>query len=256
MVRVLFVGESWSVTEIHVKGFDSFVTSRYEEAGLVLRGALDRDGFSMTYMPSQLAVESFPDSVEELSEYDVVLFSDIGSNSLLLPSRVFLQGQTAPNRLDVIRDWTSAGGGFGMIGGYMSFQGIEGKANYRNTPLADVLPVHMFNGDDRVETPQGSRARGSGHWILDGVEGEWPPLLGYQRLRARAEARTIANFEVDPLLVIGAFGCGRTLAYASDIDTHWAPLQFTTWEGFPIMWRNAVRWLAGEGDLGLTEDAG
>ncbi|MHA6512885.1 glutamine amidotransferase [Tessaracoccus sp. Z1128] len=250
-MRVLFVGESWSVTEIHVKGFDSFVTSRYEEAGLALRESLDRDGFSLTYLPSQLAVEHFPDTVADLSGHDVILFSDIGSNSLLLPSKVFREGGTAPNRLEVIRDWVDGGGGFGMIGGYMSFQGIEGKANYRNTALADVLPVDMIQGDDRIETPQGSIARGSDHPILAGVEGEWPPLLGYQRLQPRSQARVVATFPADPLMVIGTYGSGRTLAYASDIDTHWAPTSFTTWDGFPTMWRNAVRWLAGEGDPGV-----
>lgn len=255
MIRTLLVGESWSVTEFHVKDFDSFVTSRYEEAGLTLRDALDRDGFSLSYMPSQLAVEKFPDSVEELSGFDVVLFSDIGSNSLLLRSRVFRDGQCAPNRLEVLRDWVGAGGGFGMIGGYMSFQGIEGKANYGNTPLAEVLPVYLMQGDDRVETPQGSVARGTDHSILKGVEGDWPPLLGYQRLRARDEASVIATFDADPLLVVGSFGSGRALAYASDIDAHWAPESFTNWAGFPTLWRNGVRWLAGEGELGQSGDA-
>jgi uncharacterized membrane protein len=247
MVRTLFVGESWSVTEFHVKGFDSFVTSRYEEGGLVLRETLNRDGFTLTYLPSQLVPERFPASLEELNQYDVILFSDIGSNSLLLSSKVFLEGETAPNRLNLIRDWVAAGGGFGMIGGYMSFQGIEGKANYANTPLADVLPVHMMAGDDRVETPQGSVASGSDHPILQGVEGEWPALLGYQKLRARDHADTVATFGVDPLLVIGTYGSGRVLAYASDIDTHWAPKAFTSWEGFPVLWRNCAGWLAGEG---------
>ncbi len=42
-----------------------------------------------------------------------------------------------------------------MIGGYLSFMGIEAKANYKNTVLADVLPVTMLDGDDRVEKPEG-----------------------------------------------------------------------------------------------------
>ncbi|VEA30618.1 Uncharacterized membrane protein [Salmonella enterica subsp. enterica] len=29
-----------------------------------------------------------------------------------------------------------------MIGGYLSFMGIEAKANYKNTVLAEVLPVY------------------------------------------------------------------------------------------------------------------
>ncbi|HCS4738277.1 TPA: hypothetical protein ORP78_004042, partial [Escherichia coli] len=37
----------------------------------------------------------------------------------------------------------------------LSFMGIEAKANYKNTVLADVLPVTMLDGDDRVEKPEG-----------------------------------------------------------------------------------------------------
>jgi len=251
MINILFVGESWSTTEVHTKGFDSFITSRYVEAGSAIREALNGGGLVLEYMPSHVAVEKFPDSLEGLSVYDVILFSDIGSNSLLLSKSVFLDGQTRPDRLSVLRDWISQGGGFGMIGGYMSFQGIEGKANYGNSALAEALPVHLIQGDDRIETPQGSFAQGTSHGILDGVQGPWPPLLGYQRFRAREEARTIASFDVDPLLVVGTFGSGRTLAYASDIDAHWAPTGFTSWDGFSTMWRNAAHWLAGDYELGL-----
>lgn len=248
MIRTLFVGESWSTTEFHVKGVDSFITSRYVEAGLVLREALSADGYELTYLPSQLVPDRFPTTRGDLDAYDVILFSDIGSNSLLLSSTVFYEGQVAPNRLELVRDWVAAGGGFGMIGGYMSFQGIEGKANYANTVLADVLPVRMMAGDDRVETPQGSVATPTAHAILEGVPGgDWPPLLGYQRLRAREGTETLASFSVDPLLVVGTHGAGRVLAYASDIDVHWAPHAFTSWPGFGVLWRNCVRWLAGSG---------
>ena len=37
----------------------------------------------------------------------------------------------------------------------MSFSGINGTARYQRTPLADVLPVVMVEGDDRVEVPDG-----------------------------------------------------------------------------------------------------
>jgi uncharacterized membrane protein len=156
MIRVLVVGESWTTTSIHTKGFDSFITVDYAEGGQVLLDSLEKSGFLVTYMPSNVAVNKFPSSLTQLNEYEVVLFSDIGSNSLLLRSETFLKGQTSVNRLDLIRDWVFAGGGFGMIGGYLSFQGIEGKANYRNTSIATILPVEMEIGDDRQETPQGA----------------------------------------------------------------------------------------------------
>ncbi len=42
-----------------------------------------------------------------------------------------------------------------MIGGYMSFAGIDGKAGYGKTCLQDVLPVTVSASDDRVEKPAG-----------------------------------------------------------------------------------------------------
>ena len=68
-----------------------------------------------------------------------------------------LAGQALPNRLVALSDWVRQGGALLMVGGYLSFQGIEAKANYGNTPLADVLPVTMEAGDDREEAPQGVR---------------------------------------------------------------------------------------------------
>lgn len=247
MTRVLFAGESWSVTSTHTKGFDSFTTTNYEEGGAALLDALDTDGFEVTYMPCHVAMTSFPSTREELDAYDVVLLSDIGSNSFLLPAATFLLGKRTPNRLDLIRDWTVDGGGFGMIGGYMTFMGIEGKANYRNTSIADILPVDMELGDDRVEAPQGAIARNvESSPITAGVDHTWPALLGYQKFTARDGATVVASFDADPMLVTGLFGQGRSLAYASDIGPHWAPEEFTAWSGFGQIWRQSVKWLAGE----------
>ena len=42
-----------------------------------------------------------------------------------------------------------------MIGGYYSFQGINGGARYHKTPVEEVLPVTCLPVDDRVEVPEG-----------------------------------------------------------------------------------------------------
>ena len=159
MTRVLLAGESWTTTSIHVKGFDSFTTVEYAEGGGALIAALEGAGHDVTFMPNHVAATEFPFTRDGLAAFDVVLLSDIGANTLLVPPVVFSRGETRPNRLELLRDWVLAGGGLGMVGGYLSFQGIEAKANYRTSPLAGVLPVEMELGDDREETPEGAAAR-------------------------------------------------------------------------------------------------
>jgi uncharacterized membrane protein len=198
-------------------------------------------------MPNHIAAERFPDTLADLRAYDVVLLSDIGSNTLLVPPATFSRFERRPNRLAVLRDWVQAGGGLCMVGGYLSFQGIEAKANYRSTPLAACLPVELEIGDDRVEQPERPLARvlDDTHPVTAGLSGEWPALLGYQRLTAKPAASTLVELNGDPLLVVGVHGGGRALAYASDIGPHWAPPAFLAWDGYATLWDQAVRWLAG-----------
>lgn len=247
MARILVAGESWSTTSVHTKGFDSFVTSAYEEGAGHFIAALERGGHEVVFQPNHAAAEQFPASQGELREFDAVVLSDIGANTLLLPNRVFAQGQTQPNRLNLLVDWVRGGGSLLMVGGYLSFQGIEAKANYRNTPLAEVLPVLMEPGDDREESPQGAVPRVTmPHPITSGLPAELPAVLGYQRLEAKDGADVLMAVDDRPFLVVGAEGQGRVAAFASDMGPHWLPRGFLEWVGFDAMWQQLVAWLADE----------
>lgn len=250
MAKILFAGESWSVTSVHAKGFDTFTTTEYAEGGDAIIAAWRDGGHEVVYQPAHVAARHFPSSVEELAEYDVVVLSDVGANTLLLHPETFSRGAKNGNRLDAIRDWTLAGGGFAMVGGYMTFQGIEAKANYRATGVAEVLPIEMEIGDDREERPEGIRPEFvASHVLVDdlpGRDGETPELLGYQRLIAKPGSQTLMTVGPHPLLVVGDAGQGRSLAYASDIGPHWAPTEFTDWPGFVALWQRAASWLAKE----------
>jgi uncharacterized membrane protein len=135
-----------------------------------------------------------------------------------------------------------------MIGGYLSFTGIEAKANYRGTALAAVLPIEMEPTDDRHEAPEGVRftLTDRTHPITHGLDDEWPAVLGFQRFAAKEGAQTLVSAGEHPALVVGRHGQGRVLAFATDIGPHWAPPAFVEWPGFQRMWGNAMRWLAGD----------
>jgi uncharacterized membrane protein len=244
--KVLLAGESWMSLGTHIKGFNEFPTGFYEEGHNTLTTAL-REEFEVDYLPGHLSATEFPETLEVLSQYQVVLFSDIGADTLLLHPDTFLRFLPRPNRLLLIQQFVKQGGGFGMIGGYMSFAGIGGRAHYHRTPIEEILPVSILPYDDRVETPQGISPEviNANHPILSEVQGEWPILLGYNRLEMKPEGEVLLQHQQDPLLSVRSYGMGRTMAFASDCAPHWGSVQFTEWSQYPVFWRALVRWLAG-----------
>ena len=243
-MRVLLAGESWTMHTIHQKGFDSFTTTAYAEGHQWLSNALRSGGIDLDYLPSHLANDQFPTTPQELAHYDAVILSDIGANTLLLSSDTFTKSIPMPNRLESIRAYVENGGGFVMVGGYLTFNGIDGKARYGGSPLEDALPITMLLGDDRVEAPQGVAPAvvDASHPIVAGLPERWPEMLGYNRLIARPEAAVIATVDDDPLVVAWSHGRGRAVAFASDCGPHWAPPGFVEWDGYAQLWQQLVAW--------------
>ena len=241
---VLLAGETWVSHKIEVKGFTAYSTNGYGEGQTEFVAALEHAGHSVTHIPNHLAVERFPWDLDGLKQYDVVILSDIAADTLQIHPDCFDLGKQTPDRLRVLRDYAEAGGGLLMVGGYMSFSGIEGKAHYQATPLAEVLPVEMLGFDDRVETPEGvTPAVARDHAVLSGISAHWPHFLGYNRLRAKPSSELIMTIDDDPFLVLGSFGRGRVGAFASDCSPHWGSPEFLVWTGYTPFWGQLVEWL-------------
>jgi uncharacterized membrane protein len=182
-------------------------------------------------MPSHDAQTHFPSTPEALREWDAVILSDIGANTLLLHPDPWIKSQRTPNRLKLLRDYVADGGGLMMIGGYLSFQGINGSARFRNTPVEDVLPVRCLPYDDRVEVPEGFTPECvRQHPVIQGIDGPWRHLLGYNEVELKPDATLIAQVPgtAHPLLAVGQFGAGRTLAWTNDMSVHWLPPEFSS----------------------------
>ena len=77
MSKILIAGESWTSHTIHIKGFDTFTTSVYEEGVKWLKEALEKVNHQVTFIPNHHASEKFPKTKEEISEYDVVIFQEV-----------------------------------------------------------------------------------------------------------------------------------------------------------------------------------
>jgi uncharacterized membrane protein len=247
--KILLAGESWVSTATHIKGFDQFPTVTYHTGADELLAALKGGSFDVTYMPAHEAQRDFPQTVEALSVYDAVVLSDIGANTLLLHPDTWIHSRPTPNRLRLLRDYVGNGGGLLMFGGYYSFQGINGGARYRKTPVEDVLPVACLSVDDRVEVPEGFAPVVTGslsHPILKGLGTAWPILLGFNEVAAKPGAEVLATVSSDygslPLLVTGSYGKGRTVAWTSDVGPHWLPPGFIAWEGYKLLFERMLAW--------------
>lgn len=252
-IPVLLAGESWVTNATHYKGWDQFGSVTFHRGADAFLAALADSPYEITYMPSHEAAEAFPMSATELAHYKVVILSDIGANTLLLHPDVWLHGKPVPNRLKLIRDYVLAGGSLVMVGGYYSFQGINGGARYRATAVEQVLPVSLLPYDDRIEIPDGFSAQlvQSDHPILAGLATPWPPLLGVNEVTPKEEpgvevlARLPEDEGMHPLLVVGQYGKGKSMAWMSDMGPHWVPQEFVDWPGYGRLWRQALDWLTG-----------
>jgi hypothetical protein len=163
------------------------------------------------------------------------------------------------------------GAGLMLMGGYHSF----GPGGYRETPLADVLPMNIgpaqrqgfdepLRQDVHLPGPvrmQPAPPLGARHPVmrLEGPEvggqrsggGVWdqlPALDGANRMdrdELKPNAQVLAeadDAERHPLLVAGQPGDGRVLAFAGDSTWRWPMAGFG--EAHRRFWRQAVLWLA------------
>jgi uncharacterized membrane protein len=210
-----------------------------------LRNAIESFGYAVTYFPNHLAQDNLPFTAQEYAEYDAVILSDIGSNTLMLPSDTFTQSVPRPNRCNAIKEYVLDGGALIMIGGYLTFTGIEAKARYGSTPIQDVLPVTCLDVDDRMEHAEGVRGKIiKDHPLVKNISGKWPILLGYNKTLPKNGCDVIVEIEGDPLIAAGSFGKGKSAVFCSDCSPHWAPPVFLKWNHYPTIWKNMLEYLA------------
>jgi uncharacterized membrane protein len=203
---------------------------------------------------NQLSLIPFPiDEIflEELKNFDVVFFDDFSHRSYF--NILYLEK---------VRDFVREGGGLAMLGGIRSFD----SGGYGESPLREVLPVEM-DGKGGYQTGSALRgiltAPGKAHPITRlfpdprANEEAWkkiPPLTTLnQILRAKGETLLLAAPDGagsgSPLLTVGRFGKGRTLALMSDDFWRWnfiAVGEKESPQNHLKLVRQAVRWLAQE----------
>lgn len=243
--KILLIGESWIIHLTHQKGFDMFTNSVYEEGGSEMLKSLQEE-FDVEYIPAHRVPEHAPTTLNELKNYKAVILSDIGSNSFLLHPATFSKGLRMPNRVKLFEEYVKEGGGLCMIGGYLTFQGIDGKGHWKNTAVEKLLPVTLEVFDDREECPEGiiPTVLKKDHPILKGIDSDIPYFLGYNRTELKDKAELIVKINDHPFIASWDYGKGRSAVFTSDCAPHWGSHDFMNWKHYKKLWTNIVLWLS------------
>lgn len=209
---------------------------------------------------SELALIPFPTDElfsEHLGSFDILLFQNFDYAPYQMESY-----------LPSIRDYVARGGSFAMIGGELSFAG----GAYAETAIADVLPVVVpptvtpqteaidtgtfrplvsaelgrhplvMLQPDRAQSAAAFRTLAPLHGVnvVSGLRGDGVALLVHPTLR---------DVRGDPLpvLAVGTFGKGRSLALMTDESWRWGMATAGATgdaSAYDRFWDRAVRWLA------------
>ncbi|HEY7221548.1 MAG TPA: glutamine amidotransferase [Candidatus Binatia bacterium] len=203
---------------------------------------------------NQLSLIPFPiDDIflEELKNFDVVVLDDFSHRAYFNP--VYLER---------VRDFVRDGGGLAMLGGSRAFD----SGGYSDSALREVLPVELDGKgsyQSRGSVHAALTAAGKAHPITrllpdpKANEEAWsklPELAGLNQVRG-VRGETLLTAVGDgaqanaPLLAVGRFGKGRTLALMTDDAWRWnfiAVGKKETPQNHLKFVRQAVRWLAQE----------
>ncbi len=212
---------------------------------------------------------AFPTDRKELFEYDVILMGDVDVQMLVEPDKV---QETMQNLSDFVED---IGGGIAFMAGFR-----DDPKNYRNTPLAKLLPVVLEDsgsegvGMEIVQTESFHprlTEEGKRHSLMkldedpqvsarlweEGAPDCLPGLFWFfQVKRAKPAAQVLAEHpnarntqgKALPIVAVQPYGRGRTLFVGTDETWRWRFVRGDKY--FYAFWEKAMEYLRGGKLLG------
>jgi uncharacterized membrane protein len=213
----------------------------------------DPDELSLIQFPYQKLFSS------ELWSFDLVIFQNFDYEPYFERD----SEELLANIQSYVKD---KGKAFVMIGGDRSFD----LGKYANTPIADILPVQLGVQGDAVDvapfqprlTDAGARhpvtqlvgdpLENAHSWStlseLDGVNLSLGATPGSAVLLEHP-TRTGPDGKPLPVLAVGTFGAGRTMALMGDSSWRWSFAEAGEGKGnqaYLRFWKNTLRWLVGD----------
>ena len=251
-IKILYVGDTQVNVQTSIKGIDSWTFTYYSDSARYLRNALNAaEDIECVHIPSMNCIEQMPSTLEEMQQYDAILVSDVGYNNIVFqPGNVQpFKVPMGPDRVGALCEYVQQGGGFMMIGGWLSFAGIQGKGMYGDTKIEELLPVTCMprGADDRMEITQGYTLEldDPEHPIVKGIDWESPYMfLGYNKVYLKEDAHLVASYNGDVQIATRQVGKGRSCVFTSDVGPHWAG-NFLDHPDYAKFWQQITRWTAG-----------
>jgi uncharacterized membrane protein len=250
MAKIYYVGD-WAVLlgphfaetpfQSAQKGLEIF------NYGTWLKNALESNGKHQVESVASWDFYKLPPGKYEqiLSEYDVIVFSDVEGKLFQLNPDFFDKEEfgkriiTYPDRIRLTLDAVKSGKGLMMLGGWYSFTGEMGKGSWGRTRLRELLPVKCLDYEDLVESTEGffPEITEAGKFHFEGGLEDIPPLLGYNQTLPIPEGNILMSIKGsgDPLVATRQIGKGKVLAYTSDPAPHWG-LNFVYWKHYNDFW--------------------
>ncbi len=170
--------------------------------------------------------------------------SDIGANSLLLAPDTFERSATTPNRLASIEQYARDGGGLLMIGGHLSFAGIQGKARYHDTRSRPPCPSPSAPSTTGPNTLRAcippSPSPATRPRRRPGRTGR-PARL--QPADDKSAAQVLARCDNATRCSPSALTSRAAVPLRLRLRAHWRPPGFMAWPGYGRVWGDLLRWL-------------
>jgi len=185
-----------------------------------------------------------------------IVISDVEAKCFHLYPSFFNRAQrqdkvvTFPDRLRLIGEWIAAGGGMMMLGGWLSFSGVQGRSGWGRSLLSPILPVDCLATEDLVESSEGFTAEVliPDHPVVQGLPWDtFPPIFGYNEVTPKPGSDVLVRVRETghPLVVAGVHQKGRILTYMSDPAPHWG-INFELWEGYDAFWQQSFNWVTNQ----------
>ena len=115
------------------------------------------------------------------------------------------------------------------------------------SPVEELLPVTIPERSDALQHHRGFTFEPAdvSHPAVAGIDfSDMPIAIGFNRVVARPDARTLLRCGRHPILCVREVAAGRTAAYMSDAHPHWSG-GWTDWPHYAAFWQKLLGWVCG-----------